>query len=117
VDISIKSKLYIFEDQAVPQIRDHGGIGDKGEDFVEGSHQNGTREHRRTGRVKNFRKRHNFAQKNDYINNHPAIQDLIIAVINNNRRKLTREVSLRETRDAENKAARDDERRDVCSRY
>jgi hypothetical protein len=101
----------------VPQMRYHGGIGDKGEDFVEASHQNGKREHRRTGRVNFFKKRHNCAQKNEYINNDPAIQDQIFAVNNSKRRKLTREVSLSETRDAEKKAARDDGRREVCSRY
>jgi len=60
MDISITPKVHIYEDHAVPQMRYHGGIGDKGED---------------------------------------------------------REVSLKETRDAERKAARDDVRREVCSRY
>ena len=41
--------------------------------------------------------------KNEYIYNDPAIQDLIFAVNNSKRRKLTREVSLSETRDAEKK--------------
>jgi hypothetical protein len=117
MDISITPKVHIIEDHTVPQMRYHGGIGDKGEDFVEASHQNGKREHRRTGRVIFFKKRHNCAQKNEYINNDPAIQDQIFAVNNSKRRKLTREVSLSETRDAEKKAARDDGRREVCSRY
>jgi len=104
VDISIKPKVHIFEDHAVSQIRYHWGIGDKGEDFAEESYPNRKCKHR---------KETHCAQKINCINNDPAIQDLLIAVINNNRRKLTREISLMKC-GTPKKTAWDDGRHYLC---
>jgi len=49
MDISITPKVNIFEDHEVPQMRFHRGIGDKAEDFVKASHQNGKCEHNAQG--------------------------------------------------------------------
>jgi len=83
----ISPKVHIFEDHAAEQQRKHGGVADKSEDFVELSHQDGKREHRRTGRITNFEKQHICAQKNEWVMSDPKIQTQINEVQIFHRRK------------------------------
>ena len=116
LELSIMPKVHSFEDHAIGQMQCFGGIADKSEDFVEQSHQDGKREHRRTGRICNFRKRHNCAQRNEYIASDPMIQQQILDVHQSKRRMLTREVSLKEERTVAKKVAREEIRSEVMMR-
>ena len=97
LDLSITPKMHILTTHTINQIIRFGGIGDKVEDFVEKSHQEGKKLDHLVARMKSqcFCQQELVKIRRKWLSNDPTVSSRIIAVNENRKRKFRNAPSMK----------------------